>query len=90
MRTGLEDNVRYDKTRLAESNAELVSLAAGLCADYGRHVASPAEAATFRVSPRHSGRTRVAAARRQFLSLVRGRRLPPQPSLPPDTAGWTC
>lgn len=44
MRTGLEDNIRYDKTRLAESNAELVALAAGLCADYGRHVASPAEA----------------------------------------------
>ncbi len=44
MRTGLEDNIRYDKTRLAESNAELVALAASLCEDYGRHPASPAEA----------------------------------------------
>lgn len=43
-RTGLEDNIRYDKTRLAESNAELVARVAGLCPRYDRHPASPAEA----------------------------------------------
>jgi len=43
-RTGLEDNVRWDKTRLAKSNAELVARVAGLCAEYGRTVANPAEA----------------------------------------------
>src|SRR6185369_2007169 len=30
-RTGLEDNVRFDDTRLASSNAELVARVAGLC-----------------------------------------------------------
>jgi 3-keto-5-aminohexanoate cleavage enzyme len=43
-RTGLEDNIRWDKSRLAASNAELVSRVAGLCPDYGRTVATPAEA----------------------------------------------
>ncbi|GAB5468337.1 MAG: 3-keto-5-aminohexanoate cleavage protein [Rhodospirillales bacterium] len=43
-RTGLEDNIRYDRHRLAESNAELVARVAALCGDYGRHPASPAEA----------------------------------------------
>jgi len=43
-RTGLEDNIRWDKTRLAASNAELVGRVAGLCADYGRHPASASEA----------------------------------------------
>lgn len=43
-RTGLEDNVRYDKSRLAASNAELVARVAGLTERYGRRVASPAEA----------------------------------------------
>jgi 3-keto-5-aminohexanoate cleavage enzyme len=43
-RTGLEDNVRWDKSRLAASNAELVARVAGLCGDYRRRVASPAEA----------------------------------------------
>jgi len=43
-RTGLEDNVRWDATRLATSNAELVARVAGLCAEYGRHPASVAEA----------------------------------------------
>jgi uncharacterized protein (DUF849 family) len=43
-RTGLEDNVRWDRTRLAASNAELVSRLAGLCAEYGRPVATPAQA----------------------------------------------
>lgn len=43
-RTGLEDNVRWDKSRLAASNAELVERVANLCSDYGRHPATPAEA----------------------------------------------
>jgi len=43
-RTGLEDNIRYDKSRLAESNAELVARVADLCAQYDRHPASPEEA----------------------------------------------
>jgi len=43
-RTGLEDNVRWDKTTLAPSNAALVTRAAELCAQYNRPVASPAEA----------------------------------------------
>lgn len=43
-RTGLEDNVRFDKGRLAVSNAELVKRVADLAAQYGRAVATPAEA----------------------------------------------
>ena len=43
-RTGLEDNIRFDQTRLAASNAELVGRVAALCAEHGRSVATPAEA----------------------------------------------
>jgi uncharacterized protein (DUF849 family) len=43
-RTGLEDNVRLDRTTLAPSNAALVRRAADLCARYDRPVATPAEA----------------------------------------------
>lgn len=43
-RTGLEDNIRWDKTRLAASNAELVARVAALCAEFGRSAATPAEA----------------------------------------------
>ena len=43
-RTGLEDNIRWDKTRLAPSNAALVKRVADLCNDYGRHAASVGEA----------------------------------------------
>ena len=43
-RTGLEDNIRWDKTRLAASNAELVKRVADLCSTYDRHPASVAEA----------------------------------------------
>lgn len=43
-RTGLEDNVRWDKTTLAASNAQLVKRVAELCAEYGRPVASAAQA----------------------------------------------
>jgi uncharacterized protein (DUF849 family) len=43
-RTGLEDNIRYDQTRLATSNAELVQRVAALTVEHGRRVATPAEA----------------------------------------------
>lgn len=43
-RTGLEDNIRFDKNRLAKSNAELVKRVAELCGEYNRHAASTAEA----------------------------------------------
>jgi 3-keto-5-aminohexanoate cleavage enzyme len=43
-RTGLEDNIRFDKDRLAKSNAELVARVVGLCAEYGRRPATAAEA----------------------------------------------
>jgi uncharacterized protein (DUF849 family) len=43
-RTGLEDNIRFDKDRLAASNVELVARVAGLCAEYGRRPATVAEA----------------------------------------------
>jgi 3-keto-5-aminohexanoate cleavage enzyme len=39
-RTGLEDNVRLDRARLAPSNAALVERAATLCQQYGRPVAT--------------------------------------------------
>jgi len=43
-RTGLEDNIRWDKDRLAASNAELVARVAQLCTDFGRPVATPTQA----------------------------------------------
>lgn len=43
-RTGLEDNIRYDKSRLAESNAELVARVARLCQEYDRRPATAEEA----------------------------------------------
>jgi 3-keto-5-aminohexanoate cleavage enzyme len=44
VRTGLEDNIRVTKDRLAASNAELVGLAAEAVRRHGRRVATPAEA----------------------------------------------
>ncbi len=44
VRTGLEDNIKFDKDRLARSNAELVGRVADICGEYGRHAASVAEA----------------------------------------------
>ncbi|HEX8165560.1 MAG TPA: 3-keto-5-aminohexanoate cleavage protein [Beijerinckiaceae bacterium] len=44
VRTGLEDNIRIAKDRLARSNAELVGLAAEAIAKAGRRPATPAEA----------------------------------------------
>lgn len=43
-RTGLEDNVRYDATRPATSNAELVGQVVAECDRFGRRPASAAEA----------------------------------------------
>lgn len=43
-RTGFEDNIRFDKDRLAHSNAELVSRVAGLAEQHGRKVATATEA----------------------------------------------
>jgi uncharacterized protein (DUF849 family) len=44
VRTGLEDNIRIDKTRLAASNAELVSIACEAVTRHGRRVATATEA----------------------------------------------
>ena len=44
LRTGLEDNVRMDRHRLAPSNAALVERAASIAAEHGRAVASTAQA----------------------------------------------
>jgi len=44
VRTGLEDNIKFDKDRLARSNGELVSRLATMCGKYGRHAANVAEA----------------------------------------------
>ena len=52
VRTGLEDNVRASKDRLAASNAELVRMAAEAVARHGGTVATPAEArAALRLRP---------------------------------------
>lgn len=45
-RTGLEDNLRVGKDRLAVSNAELVSLVTEVADQFGRRPATPAEART--------------------------------------------
>jgi len=44
VRTGLEDNIRIDRDRLAASNAELVRVAVDLCGKYDARPATPAEA----------------------------------------------
>lgn len=44
VRTGLEDNIRLSRDRLAASNAELVDLAAQALARHGRQPAQPVEA----------------------------------------------
>lgn len=43
-RTGMEDNVRLDKSTLAPSNAALVARVVDLCTRYDRPVATPAQA----------------------------------------------
>ena len=44
VRTGLEDNIRISRDRLAASNAELVGLAVEAVGRHGRSVATPAQA----------------------------------------------
>ena len=44
VRTGLEDNIRISRDRLAASNAELVEVAVAAIARHGRRPATPAEA----------------------------------------------
>ena len=44
LRTGMEDNIRISKDRLAASNAQLVAQAAELCGQHGGRPASAAEA----------------------------------------------
>jgi 3-keto-5-aminohexanoate cleavage enzyme len=44
LRTGLEDNIKFDRERLAKSNAELVARLRDMCGEFGRHAASPKEA----------------------------------------------
>ncbi len=43
-RTGLEDNIKYDKERLAISNAELVTKITDVAAEFNRKPATPKEA----------------------------------------------
>jgi uncharacterized protein (DUF849 family) len=43
-RTGMEDNLRLDRETLAPSNAALVRRTVALCEQYGRPVATPAQA----------------------------------------------
>lgn len=43
-RTGLEDNIFFERGRLASSNGELVARVAELCQQFGRRPATPAEA----------------------------------------------
>ncbi len=43
-RTGLEDNIKYDKTRVATSNAELVQKIVDIAGAYDRRPATPSEA----------------------------------------------
>jgi uncharacterized protein (DUF849 family) len=44
VRTGLEDNIRIHKDRLAASNAELVEVAVAMMAEHGARPATPGEA----------------------------------------------
>ena len=44
VRTGLEDNIKFDKNRLARSNGELVARLAAMCTNFGRHAANATEA----------------------------------------------
>jgi 3-keto-5-aminohexanoate cleavage enzyme len=69
-RTGLEDNIKFDRTRLASGNAELVARVADLCASHGRRPATPAEArAILSLPSAHSGPETIAS--RHFDSPVR-------------------
>jgi 3-keto-5-aminohexanoate cleavage enzyme len=43
-RTGLEDNIKFDRDRVAVSNAELVKKITDIAGEYDRHPATPTEA----------------------------------------------
>jgi uncharacterized protein (DUF849 family) len=43
-RTGLEDNIKFDRDRLAASNAELVTKVVDIADEFGRRPATPTEA----------------------------------------------
>jgi 3-keto-5-aminohexanoate cleavage enzyme len=61
-RTGLEDNVRFEATRLAKNNAELVERVVDLCSAYDRHPASCEEArAILRLRPAAAAQTKTPA-----------------------------
>ncbi|MCG6112716.1 MAG: 3-keto-5-aminohexanoate cleavage protein [Paracoccus sp.] len=60
-RTGLEDNVRLDRDRLAPSNAALVRRAAALCDRHGRPVATWRQARAILGLPQKAPGTGVAA-----------------------------
>lgn len=53
-RTGLEDNIRLDKDRLAPSNAALVKRTAEICAANQRPVATPVQARDILGLPQHA------------------------------------
>ncbi|MFN3131146.1 3-keto-5-aminohexanoate cleavage protein [Roseibium sp.] len=53
-RTGLEDNIRLDKERLATSNAALVKRTAEICAANQRPVATPLQARDILGLPQHA------------------------------------
>lgn len=63
LRTGLEDNIRWDATRLAASNAELVGRVADLCRAAGRPVATAAEARALLGLPETAATAGVAGRR---------------------------
>src|SRR5262249_4559106 len=50
-RTGLEDNLRLDRTTLAPSNAALVRRVADACSQYGRRPATVGEARSILALP---------------------------------------
>ncbi len=60
VRTGLEDNIRLDRTTLAPSNAALVRLAAELCDRHRRPVATAAQARRLLGLHARDGAARVA------------------------------
>ena len=61
VRTGLEDNIRIARDRLAKSNAELVGLAVEAIARHGRRVASPPEARQMLLQAAPSGAVSAAS-----------------------------
>lgn len=54
-RTGLEDNLKYDRTRLARNNAELVQKVVDVAVEYNRRPATPEEARRILRLSSHSG-----------------------------------